>query len=420
MEEYRRHTFKEKGFLMESTSSLEEICWAVGHIIHFLVDPVVLIDRNGEVRAGNRAFLELLGYTEAELKGRAFDGLCRLPSREESLTMLLKRYGSVRELDMGLRTKDGRDIPVSFSVSPVVSNDTSVIYIGIARDRREDLRLLKELEGTKDELKRRIDALEEFREGILYMLHDLDRNENELEEIRRRLKETQEQLFQSSKLKVLGEIAAGLAHELNQPLTVIRGLSQNLLRKTSPRDQDYEKLKLMVDASRRMEEIINHLRVFSRMDEPEFRIIDLNDVIRNTLKMVKELLARHSIEIRLSLSPLPPIRGCANKLEQVIINLATNARDAMPDGGVLSISTRTVDDNGRRYAEVTVSDTGYGIPDDIIHRIFDPFFTTKEEGKGTGLGLSISYSIIKDHRGEIKVRSKKDKGTIFFIRLPTT
>ncbi|MBI5903162.1 MAG: hypothetical protein HZB84_06745, partial [Deltaproteobacteria bacterium] len=233
------------------------------------------------------------------------------------------------------------------------------------------------------------------------------------------LKDTHNQLIQSSKLTALGELAAGLAHELNQPLTVIKGLSKNILKTTYEDSAHYEKLELIVEASGRMEHIINHLRVFSRCEEPVFKPLDLNTVIKDAFIIIKEILHNHAIETVFKLSrDLPAVLGNANRLEQVIINIASNAKDAMLEGGRLEVSTRTLEAGGTKSARMSFKDTGCGMGTDIVNRVFDPFFTTKESGKGTGLGLSISYGIVKDHNGEITVESEPGRGTAFHITIP--
>ncbi len=252
------------------------------------------------------------------------------------------------------------------------------------------------------------------------MPKDLDESEKELKDAYALLKETQAQLLQSSKLTALGELSAGLAHELNQPLTVIKGLSQYLLRSCGKESADHEKLKLIVEASNKMEQVIKHLRIFARSESLAFKPVDVNNLINDVLPMVKELLVSGSIEIVLDLKPVPEVMGSANRLEQVVINIVSNAKDAMPDGGRLTISSFAEDRGKKRFAMLEITDTGCGIPDNVKERIFDPFFTTKEAGKGTGLGLSISYGIIKEHGGEITVKSKAGIGTAFCIAIPAT
>jgi signal transduction histidine kinase len=180
-----------------------------------------------------------------------------------------------------------------------------------------------------------------------------------------------------------------------------------------------EKLKLIDRAARRMESVIKHLRVFARADESALSAVNLNRVIEDAFIMVKQFLKRYpAVEASLDLKTLPPVTGSAGRLEQVFINLITNAKDAMPEGGVITISTGCVRKGARKYVIATFRDTGTGIPEEFGDRIFDPFFTTKQPGKGTGLGLSISRDIIKDHGGELRVLSTGREGTAFEITLP--
>jgi signal transduction histidine kinase len=274
----------------------------------------------------------------------------------------------------------------------------------------------EELRAVKEELAQRVSRQEDFHKGVLEMLKDLDKNEYELEEAGRMLRETRDQLVQSSKMTALGELAAGLAHELNQPLTVIKGLSMSLLNSSAP-SLNREKLQLIADASDKMELIIKHLGIFSRSESAKTVPVDLAKTIDDALVMVRELLEDNRITVEMELPPLPLIQGSPNRLEQVIINLVTNAKDAMPAGGVLGISALPLEMRGREFVRLTITDTGCGIAEEYISRVFDPFFTTKAAGKGTGLGLSISYGIIKEHYGQITVESSPE-GTAFHITLP--
>ncbi|MFQ5735487.1 MAG: sensor histidine kinase [Thermodesulfobacteriota bacterium] len=277
--------------------------------------------------------------------------------------------------------------------------------------------LVKELRAAREELARRVAYQEDFREGVFQMLKDLDKSERDLEEACRKLKDTRDQLIQSSKMTALGELAAGLAHELNQPLTVIKGLSMNMLRAMEPSSPGREKLHLIAEASGKMELIIKHLRIFSRNEAPELVPVDVNDTVNDAFVMVKELLLDHAIEVEMDLNPLPLIMGSPTRLEQVIINLITNAKDAMPGGSTLKISTMPLVAGGSKFVRLSIRDSGAGIKKEHLHRIFDPFFTTKKSGKGTGLGLSISYGIVKEHSGDITVESS-EKGTTFHITIP--
>jgi two-component system NtrC family sensor kinase len=225
----------------------------------------------------------------------------------------------------------------------------------------------------------------------------------------------EEQMSQTEKLTSLGLLAAGVAHEVNTPLAVISNYIQMLAKQMPEDDPRHNIIDKIVKQTFRASEIVNNLLNFSRTGAAELADIDVNRVVEETLSLVAHPLKTSQIHIVKQLgSSLPPVRGSANKLQQVFLNLFLNARDAMPAGGMLEVRTAT--HNGT--VEVEVADTGAGIPREHIHRIFDPFFTTKSNGRGTGLGLSVSYGIIKEHAGKIDVRSTPGKGTSFHVEFP--
>jgi two-component system NtrC family sensor kinase len=225
----------------------------------------------------------------------------------------------------------------------------------------------------------------------------------------------EEQMTQTEKLTSLGLLAAGVAHEVNTPLAVISNYIQMLAKQMPEDDPRHNIIDKIVKQTFRASEIVNNLLNFSRTGAAELADIDVNRVVEETLSLVAHPLKTSQIHIVKQLGDsLPPVRGSANKLQQVFLNLFLNARDAMPSGGMLEV--RTAAHNGS--VEVEVADTGAGIPREHIHRIFDPFFTTKANGRGTGLGLSVSYGIIKEHAGKIDVRSTPGKGTSFHVEFP--
>lgn len=384
-----------------------------------MTEALVFVDGDWRVKSSNRAFLELLGCDEKDVTGRPFDALYEEPPFTGPLFERLLREGSVRGLEMFLRTSDGEKIPVSVSASRSGrSADRTGGFVVLARDLSERKALYEELGVTNLELAKRVKLLAEFRQGVFYILRDLDRNEQELNEAYAKLKGAEAQLVHSGKLSALGQVSAGVAHEMNQPLTVIRGLAQNMLRTTGGDGKEYEKMKLIDGAARRMEGFVKHLKAFTKVEEAALSDVDLNRVIDDAFIMVKQYLNRpRFVQVRFELSKLPKVVGSAHSLEQVFINLMTNAKDAMPEGGVITVSTDCVEREGRRFVRATLMDTGAGMPEETIGRIFDPFFTTRD--KGIGLGLSISHDIIRDHKGEIRVESGRGEGTKFEIMLPS-
>jgi two-component system NtrC family sensor kinase len=225
----------------------------------------------------------------------------------------------------------------------------------------------------------------------------------------------EEQMSQTEKLTSLGLLAAGVAHEVNTPLAVISNYIQMLAKQMPEGDPRHGIIDKIVKQTFRASEIVNNLLNFSRTGATELTDVDVNRVVEETLSLVAHPLKTSQVQVVKQLGQgLPSVRGSANKLQQVFLNLFLNARDAMPAGGMLEV--RTTAHNGS--VEVEVADTGAGIPREHINRIFDPFFTTKANGRGTGLGLSVSYGIIKEHAGKIDVRSTPGKGTSFHVEFP--
>ena len=254
-----------------------------------------------------------------------------------------------------------------------------------------------------------------------------------LEDLRgemRRREELEQQLLQSQKMEAVGRLAGGVAHDFNNLLTVILGYNEMLREhlEEDPVGTDY--LAEVLEASERASSLTNQLLAFSRRQVSVPRIVSLNDLVRNIERMLRRIIGE-DLSLDISLDPsLPAVEVDPGHIDQVIMNLAVNSRDAMPDGGRLTIETahvhlpeeyaaHHVSPVPGSYALLTVSDTGIGMDADTRARIFEPFFTTKEQGKGTGLGLSIVYGIVKQNGGEILVYSEPGQGTVFKLYLPT-
>jgi len=227
----------------------------------------------------------------------------------------------------------------------------------------------------------------------------------------------EEQLQISDKMASIGLLAAGVAHEVNTPLTGISSYTQMLLDKADPDDPRTRLLEKIERQTFRAAKIVNGLLTLARGGQAanERAPVDINVVIADVLSLLEHQLKAVNIQVRRELAPVPPIvYGMEHKLQQVLLNLFINARDAMPKGGWLSVTTRTVGD----AAIVEIGDTGSGIPAEHLSRIYDPFFTTKALGQGTGLGLSITYGIVHEHDGTITCDSRPGEGTRFVLRLP--
>jgi C4-dicarboxylate-specific signal transduction histidine kinase len=291
-------------------------------------------------------------------------------------------------------------------ISAIKSPDGSTVgYVAILRDTTER----KKMEEDRARL-----------------IKQLQKTNKELEKSNQELKQTTLQLVQSEKISALGELTAGVAHELNQPLNGIKIISQSILRDMEKdrfeEDKLGEELTEIVNQVNKMAEIIDHMRIFTRKSEgmPE-ETIDLNTLIEGPFKLLNQQLKDHNIEVVTELAPtLPRVMGNPIRLEQVFMNLITNARIAVDSYGKENkrIEIRTYKVDNRKEVAAEVKDNGGGIPEDLRDKIFQPFFTTTDPGKGTGLGLSVSGKIVEEHRGRIELDSEEGKGSTFRVILP--
>lgn len=231
------------------------------------------------------------------------------------------------------------------------------------------------------------------------------------------LKEAHEALIQSEKMSAFGQIGAGIAHEVKNPLAGILGLTQLSLRETDKTSVVYENLTVIEKETRRCKTIIENLMKFARQEKFKFEEVAVNRVVEDAIAIIAHQLGIHKIKIFHELAPdLPAVWGNANQIQQVLLNLLINAQQAMEGapGSIRVVTRRT--DAGRVL--IGVKDNGPGIPEELKAKIFEPFFTTKPIGKGTGLGLSVSYGIVKEHKGRILVESQPGKGTVFMLIFP--
>jgi two-component system NtrC family sensor kinase len=247
----------------------------------------------------------------------------------------------------------------------------------------------------------------------------------EVEKKTREISEAQEHLIDAEKLASLGRLAAGVAHELNSPLTGILSFSHLMRQRMDPgRKEDIEDLDVIIQQTNRCSKIIKGLLGFARKGASEQLPVNINEVLESATSMVMNQSKFHDVELPLHLGEgLPQVIVDPNLMQQVFINMLTNAADAMDNKGKITITTRASGGDGKgdvegEFVEVEFSDTGSGIMQEDMGKIFEPFFTTKPVGEGTGLGLPVSYGIIKRHGGDILVESTVGEGTSFRIRLP--
>jgi two-component system, NtrC family, sensor kinase len=229
----------------------------------------------------------------------------------------------------------------------------------------------------------------------------------------------QAQLIHSEKLASLGRMAAGVAHEINSPLTGIVTFGHLLLKKFQPGTEEYEDVEVIIEQANRCSTIIKGLLGFARASAAEKAATNVNDVINHALNIVRNKADFFNIKLVTNFdNTVYPVKADPSQLQQVFLNMIMNAADAVEGKGTITVTTGNIRDEGRDYVEIEFNDTGPGISEENLAKVFEPFFTTKPVGKGTGLGLAVSHGIIQEHGGKITVRTRIGEGTSFFVRLP--
>jgi len=258
----------------------------------------------------------------------------------------------------------------------------------------------------------RKDEIAKLEETFNFMASSLKERDDKLKEY------TDQQIMKSEKLATIGQLAAGVAHEINNPLGTISIYAQMALDELGKDNNSCrESLAVVMKQTNRAGRIVKDLLEFARQSEPEMRMLNINDVIRKAVSITSHPAELQNIRLLTDLTQkLPEIQGDSDKLEQVFVNIMINALQAMPNGGTLTVCTKMIEDS--RFVEIEISDTGCGIPQKHLCKLFDPFFSTKRTGEGTGLGLSVTLGIVEKHNGTIDVKSTVGEGSSFVIRLP--
>src|SRR5437773_2452102 len=444
-------------------------------------DPVFVSDLEGKILQANDAVSALLGFRPDELLEQSLSRFIS-PEETREFTAALREVverGVTRNARLNPRSASGEVIPTTLNASALRDPDGTVIgAIGILRaqvealehrlrqrdaqrrallhilgdlnefnkrlahQRKAMLHILADYEQDRRRLARQTERLDNSRRALLHILQDSHQDKRKLEDSRKamihimgdlrettaemqrreqELRDKQEQLVQAGKLATLGELTTGVAHELNNPLNNIGlfvGNAVDLIElAVTEKGQIVRELGHAMQQVSKATEIISHLRTFGRAAPVSREPISLRQVIERALSLMREQLRLREIEVTVDLGlEEPVVLGNAIQLEQVFINLLTNARDAVAEAPRKAI--RIAGSTGSGAVEVSLADSGHGIPPGLERRIFDPFFTTKEVGKGTGLGLSITYGIINEHGGTISVVSPAGEGATFLIRLP--
>ena len=353
-----------------------------------MAEALILEDERGLITFVNPALQKLLGYTAPELLGRPWQALVPPAEVPKVQTQIERRSsGSSEQYETLLLAKDGHEVPVLINARPL------------------------------------------FREGVFAGVLSACTEISALKRAEEERKRVEEELRQADKMEAFGLLAGEVAHDFGNLLSVILGNTQLGLAEVQPNEPPYEELVNIERTSLRAAELAQQLLAFGRRRLLQPTLLDLNHVVGESRKMLELVIGQH-IELRLELAPdLPAVQGDAGVLEQVLMNLVLNARDAMPEGGRITIATAPVtldtafcnthpEATPGTYVRLSVTDTGTGMSEWTRQRIFEPFFTTKEPGKGTGLGLSAVYGIVRQHNGWTDVQSQAGQGTQFDVYLP--
>ena len=350
------------------------------NLIMSSVDGIIASDMKGRILIFNEAASKISGYSidEALTSLNIRDFYPGEGAREIMRNLRSEEYGGKGKLnscEVDYQRKDGTIFQIRLSAAIVYNGDQEVASVGFFYDLRDKI------------------------------------------EMERKLEKTRIQLLQAEKMASLGKLAAGVAHQLNNPLGGITLYAQLMMEEYPLEDAAKEDLKRIIDDAERCRNTVRELLEFARQTRQEIRLNDLNHAISQTLFLLENQSLFHNIEIIKSLEPdLPKVPSDIQQLNHVFMNIILNAAEAMEGTGQLRVETLP-SDNGCGVL-IRISDTGPGIPEDALPHIFEPFFTTKEQGKGTGLGLSLAYGIIENHSGRIWAESKLGQGTIFTIELP--
>jgi PAS domain S-box-containing protein len=352
-------------------------------VLHSSADAIVISDLDGNTHYLSPAFERIFGWTMAELEGKPIPNIPKSETEQAMLSVerILRIGEPIQDFETKLYAKDGRLFDVSISASRYCDD-----------------------EGNPA--------------GMLMMLRDISEK-----------KRLEAQLLQAHKMEAIGTLAGGIAHDFNNILQAISGYTQIILMGKDRSDPDYEKLYAIERSAQRASDLTKRLLIFGRKLESQLKPVSLNQEVTQVAKMLDRTIPKMiEIECRLA-EDIGIIDADPVQIEQILMNLGINARDAMPEGGKLVFRTEsvTLDDDYCKshlgctpgnYVRLSVSDTGQGIEKEVVEHIFEPFFTTKETGKGTGLGLAMVYGIVQSHGGYMTVNSKPGQGVTFDIYFP--
>jgi PAS domain S-box-containing protein len=397
-------------------------------IIESSADAIISTDLNGVITSWNDGAEQVFGYKADDVIGQPVTILVPPGCYDEEADILarIRRGEPVDRYDAFRRAKDGRLLDVSLRISPIKDAHGTIVGASkIARDITHRKRTEAALQQATDAVAK---ANEDLERRVKDRTAELEQANAALHEQMKEQTKLQEQLRQTQKLESVGTLAGGIAHDFNNLLNIIKGYAGLIEDQITTPEEISESLAVIHETVDRGAEVVRQLLTLARKTEPKLAATNANDVVSELIKLLQETFPK-TIDIVSELEvELPSILADPHQLSQALLNLAVNARDAMPMGGKLILRTKTADGsrlahhvaNGDQYVCVELADTGTGIEAAIRERIFEPFFTTKGIGQGTGLGLSIVYGIVKNHNGFIDVESEPDRGTLFRLYLPVS
>ena len=348
------------------------------NILESSIDAIITTDVKGYITFVNRALKELIGLRGQQIIGKHISIYYKNGMHQAREIMnRLREFGRIRDYEFDMKIND--------RIVPIRTSDT-LLYDDYG-----------EIVGT------------------MGVFQDITARKT----LSEKLFETQSELIQAVKMRALGDLVSGVAHEINNPL-MASNTFLHLLEDEKYNSQELKnRILLLKKCNSRIEKIVKKLKEFSRQSKFEFASMQVNDAVQSVLAITRQLLLNQGIELNITLlDGLPKVLGDINQIEQVLLNLIANASDAMGESPNKLLTIETNLGKKGQMVGIKVSDTGTGMTSEQIEQIFNPFFTTKDADKGTGLGLSISYRIIESHQGKIEVGSEQGKGTTFTVELP--